>query len=123
LTTINAVNGGSALPGRFTNRSGMTLTYRVIGSGPILVCHPGGPGFSSGYFKDLAGLDSVRRLVLFNPRGTADSDRPGSPRDYTIDDYVDDVEDLRQHLGLEAIDLLGHSHGGVIAQAYSAPPS
>jgi pimeloyl-ACP methyl ester carboxylesterase len=33
---------------------------------------------------------------------------------------VTDVEELRGHLGLEELDLLGHSHGGVVAQAYAA---
>jgi pimeloyl-ACP methyl ester carboxylesterase len=58
------------------------VTYRRAGSGPPLVCHPGGPGFSS----------------------------------Y----YVDDLEELRIELGLEQLNLLGHSHGGMVAMAYAA---
>jgi proline-specific peptidase len=91
-----------------------------MGNGPVLVCHPGGPGFSSLYFADLAGLWERYSLVLLNPRGTADSERPADPRAYQIDDYVADVEALRNHLGLERLMLLGHSHGGVVAQAYAA---
>ncbi len=30
------------------------------------------------------------------------------------------MEELREHLGVERIDLLGHSHGGVVAMAYAA---
>ena len=33
---------------------------------------------------------------------------------------MSDVEELRVHLGLERLLLLGHSHGGVVAQAYAA---
>jgi proline iminopeptidase len=33
---------------------------------------------------------------------------------------VNDLEDLRRHLGLERMLLLGHSHGGVVAMAYAA---
>jgi hypothetical protein len=40
----------------FRTADGRTLSYRREGSGPLLVCHPGGPGFSSRYFGDLAGL-------------------------------------------------------------------
>jgi proline iminopeptidase len=58
--------------------------------------------------------------VLLNPRGTGASDRPADPRCYQVDDYVADLEELRAHLGLEAMLLLGHSHGGVVAQAYAA---
>ena len=86
----------------------------------MLVCHPGGPGFSSSYFSDLAGLFEQFNLVMLNPRGTGGSDRPADARSYRIEDYVSDVEELRAHLGLERILLLGHSHGGVVAQAYAA---
>src|SRR5438552_17624834 len=57
---------------------------------------------------------------MLNPRGTGGSDRPADSRAYQIDDYVADLEELRNHLGLEQMLLLGHSHGGVVAQAYTA---
>jgi proline iminopeptidase len=105
---------------RLTTRDGRKLDWRQLGNGPVLVCHPGGPGFSSLYFGDLAGLWERYTLVLLNPRGTGGSDRPADPRAYQIDDYADDVEALREHLGLERIMLLGHSHGGTVAQSYAA---
>lgn len=104
----------------FTTRDGRKLTYRKLGHGPVLVCHPGGPGFSADYFGDLAALWEQFTLIMLNPRGTGGSDRPSSRDAYQIDDYVADVEDLRHHLGLERMLLLGHSHGGVVAMAYAA---
>jgi proline-specific peptidase len=104
----------------FTSRDGRKLTYRKLGHGPVLVCHPGGPGASSTYFSDLAALWEQFTLIMLNPRGTDGSERPQDPRAYQIDDYVADLEDLRQHLGLERMLLLGHSHGGVVAMAYAA---
>ncbi|GAC1510347.1 MAG: alpha/beta hydrolase [Candidatus Dormibacteraceae bacterium] len=104
----------------FKTGDGRRLTYRRLGTGPVLVCHPGGPCFSSSYFSDLAGLWERFTLILLNPRGTGGSDRPSDPRAYQVEDYVGDVEELRQHLGLETLMLLGHSHGGVVAQAYAA---
>jgi pimeloyl-ACP methyl ester carboxylesterase len=104
----------------FRTADGRTLGYRREGSGPVLVCHPGGPGFSSRYFGDLAGLGASFTLVLLNPRGTEGSDRPADPRAYATEDYLSDLEEVRAHLGLERILLLGHSHGGVVAQAYAA---
>lgn len=103
-----------------TTRDGRQLTYRKLGHGPVLVCHPGGPGFSSTYFGDLAALWEQFTLVMLNPRGTGRSARPSDSRAYQIDDYVSDLEELRQHLGLERMVLLGHSHGGVVAMAYAA---
>lgn len=105
---------------KFTTRDGRKLTYRQLGTGPVLVCHPGGPGFSASYFADLAGLWEQFTLVMLNPRGTGGSDRPPDSRAYQIDDYVADVDELREHLGQERLLLLGHSHGGIVAQAYAA---
>jgi pimeloyl-ACP methyl ester carboxylesterase len=109
-----------AVSAAFTTADGRTLTYRRLGDGPTLVCHPGGPGFSSRYFGDLAGLGERLGLVLLNPRGTDRSDRPSDSRAYAVADYVADLDELRAHLGLEQMDLLGHSHGGVVAAAYAA---
>ncbi len=105
---------------RLVTDDGRVLTYRKEGKGPVLVCHPGGPGFSSLYFGDLAGLGGDQQLVMLNPRGTGRSDRPADGRAYSIDDYVADLEELRRHLALDRLWLLGHSHGGVIAAAYAA---
>ena len=105
---------------KLTTPDGRVLSYRKLGSGPVLVCHPGGPGFSSLYFGDLAGLWERFTLILLNPRGTGSSDRPADPGAYQIGDYVEDVEALRVHLGEERLLLLGHSHGGIVAQAYAA---
>ena len=103
-----------------TTADGRRLAYRRIGSGPTLVCHGGGPGFSGLYLRDLGGLDEHLELILLDPRGTGESDRPADPRAYSIEDYANDVEELRRHLGLERINLLGHSHGGVVAMDYAA---
>ena len=98
----------------------MRLAFRREGSGVPLVCHPGGPGFSALYLGDLAGLAAHAELVLVDPRGTGASPRPHDRRAYAIEDYVADVEELREELGIEQLDLLGHSHGGVVAMAYAA---
>jgi proline iminopeptidase len=103
-----------------TTADGRALAYMRLGSGPPLVCHGGGPGFSALYLGDLGGLDDHLELVLLDPRGTGGSDRPADPRAYAIGDYAADVEELRAHLGLERTSLLGHSHGGVVAIAYAA---
>jgi pimeloyl-ACP methyl ester carboxylesterase len=101
----------------FTTPDGLTLSYERRGSGPLLVCHPGGPGGSAAEFEDFAGLDDRFELVLFSPRGSHGSD-PGD--DYALTSYVADLEALRNHLGVEQLDLLGFSHGGIVGIAYAA---
>jgi pimeloyl-ACP methyl ester carboxylesterase len=105
---------------RLRTAGGRRLAYRRSGAGPTLVCHPGGPGYSSLYFGDLGGLGEQLELVLLDPRGTGGSDPPSDVRAFAIDDYASDLEELRAHLGLERMALFGHSHGGVVAMAYAA---
>src|SRR4029077_1414248 len=69
---------------------------------------------------DLGGLGATRTLILLDPRGTAGSSEPADDSAYETSDYVADVEELREHLGVEQLDVLGHSHGGVVALAYGA---
>ena len=80
----------------FTTADGRKLTYRKLGHGPVLVCHPGGPGFSATYFGDLSALWEQFTLIMLNPRGTGGSDRPRDRRAYQIEDYVSDLEYLRR---------------------------
>ena len=101
----------------FTTPEGLTLSYERRGSGPLLVCHPGGPGGSAAEFLDFAGLDDTFELVLLSPRGSHGSD-PAD--DYRLEAYVADLEALRDHLGVDQLDLLGFSHGGCVAMAYAA---
>jgi proline iminopeptidase len=101
----------------FTTPDGLTLSYERRGNGPLLVCHPGGPGGSAAEFRDFAGLDDTFELLLLSPRGSHGSD-PAD--DYRLQSYVSDLEALREHLGVDRLNLLGFSHGGVVAMAYAA---
>ena len=98
---------------------GRTLGWRERGGGPLLLCHPGGPGCSSEYFGELPVLAAQRTLLLLDPRGTGASDRPADPAAYDLEQYAADVEAVREHLGLERIDVLGHSHGGFVAMTWA----
>jgi proline iminopeptidase len=99
-------------------RDGTKLSYDVIGDGRPLVCLPGGPMKDAGYLGDLGGLPG--RLVLVDPRGTGRSDTPADLTTCRCDRLVDDVEALREHLGVERFDLLGHSAGANLAVSYAA---
>lgn len=101
----------------FTAADGTRLAYHLTGDGSPLICVPGGPMQSSVYLGDLGG---VSPLALLDPRGTGKSEAPADPATYRCDRQVDDLEALRDHLGLDRIDLLGHSAGAAIAVTYAA---
>jgi proline iminopeptidase len=104
----------------FRSHDGTRLAYTEVGTGPRLVCLPGGPGRASAYLEDLAGLSEGRTLVLLDTRATGHSEVPADPASLRFDRLARDVEALREELGEEQLDLLGHSAGCLVAQAYAA---
>ena len=104
----------------FPSYDSTRLAYHVTGSGAPLVCLPGGPARAGSYLEDLGGLSPHRTLIVLDHRGTGESGIPDDPATYRCDRLVDDVEALRVHLGLDRMDLLGHSAGGNVAQFYAA---
>ncbi|UQW99739.1 alpha/beta hydrolase [Streptomyces sp. RerS4] len=104
----------------YTAADGTRLAYRLHGTGDPLLCLPGGPMQASAYLGDLGGLSAHRQLVVPDLRGTGASQAPEDPAGYRCDRLVDDVEALREHLGLDTVDLLGHSAGANLAVLYAA---
>ena len=105
---------------RFASFDGTEIAYRIVGDGQPLVCLPGGPGRAADYLGDLGGLSKSRRLVLLDPRGVGLSSDPADPATFRVDRLVGDVESLRDHLGLDQMDLLAHSAGSVLGTLYAA---
>jgi pimeloyl-ACP methyl ester carboxylesterase len=104
----------------FDSWDGTRLAYRLAGSGPPLVCVPGGPGQAVEYLGEMGGLSTHRTLVLLDNRGTGASGVPADPATYRVDRIVEDVEALRRHLGVDRMDLFGHSASGGVCLLYAA---
>lgn len=104
----------------FSAHDATLLAYHAFGSGDPVICLPGGPMRASAYLGDLGGLDSHLRLIMLDLRGTGGSATPQDPATYRCDRLVGDVEALREHLGLDRMNLLGHSAGGNLAALYAA---
>lgn len=86
---------------------------------PAFAIH-GGPG---GEHSDLKvafkPLTDQLQMVYFDHRGQGRSAR-GDKRLYNLDENVQDMEALRQHLGLGPIVSMGTSYGGMVAMAHAA---
>jgi pimeloyl-ACP methyl ester carboxylesterase len=103
----------------FSANDGTRLACHSAGSGAPLICLPGGPMQASVYLGDLGGLSAHTNVIRLDLRGTGDSAIPADQETYRCDRQIEDVEVLRTHLGLDRIDLLGHSAGGTLALRYA----
>lgn len=65
------------------------------------------------------GLGDEPRVVLFDFSGHGGSRREMPADELSHEVWVRDIEALREHLGLDRIAVLGHSHGGLLAQEYA----
>ncbi len=104
----------------FVDAHGVLIYYKIVGHGaPLMIVH-GGPGASHDYLLPyLLPLARTNRLVFIDERGSCRSEKLEDTRQYTVENMVEDVESVRVALGLGKISLLGHSYGGVLAQAYA----
>jgi proline iminopeptidase len=104
----------------FIDSRGVLIYYVTVGRGAPLVIVHGGPGASHDYFLPyLLPLARHNRLIFVDERGSGKSQKLDDPAGYTVENMVEDLEAVRQGLVLGKISLLGHSYGGVLAQAYA----
>ena len=105
----------------FVDTQTVMIYYMTIGKGTPLVILHGGPGASHDYFLPyLLPLARHHQLVFIDERGSGRSQKLDVPRgSYTVEKMVEDVDAVRKALDLGKISLLGHSYGGVLAQAYA----
>lgn len=102
--------------------NGMRICYESIGEGTPIVAIAGRDSSMHSWPPAVkAALSRGHRLIVFDHRGTGQSDKPEAP--YSIADLAKDVVGLMDALGIDKAHLLGMSMGGMIAQeiAISSP--
>ena len=67
----------------------------------------------------LAPLADERRVLLFDQLGSGESSRPDEPSLWTVETFVEQVQSVRDGLGLDEIHLFGSSWGGMLALEYA----
>ena len=109
--------------GKTFEAPGATIYYEAIGTGEPIVVVNGGPGFDHTYIRIATAWDALgknHQVVFYDQRGNGRSVGDHKGQSQTLKDQIDDLEALRAHLGIERLDLLGHSWGGYLVMAYAA---
>lgn len=97
------------------------IFYQTFGSGdPIIVLH-GGPGLDQSYLlPQMLELAQDHQVIFYDQRGSGKSDCTDmSPSCININQFVQDLEDIRKQLGIKKFIVLGHSWGGLLAMTYA----
>lgn len=121
----DTLSGGVRLIPISTQKGTFKVWTKRVGNNPsvkLLLLH-GGPGMTHEYFEAFdsyfpgAGIE----YYYYDQLGSFYSDQPSDSSLWNIDRFVEEVEQVRQALGLtkDNFYLLGHSWGGILAMEYA----
>ncbi|GAA4282320.1 proline iminopeptidase-family hydrolase [Gaetbulibacter aestuarii] len=121
----DALSGGVKMIPIKTDKGTFNVWTKRVGNNPkmkMLLLH-GGPGATHEYFESFdsyfpeAGIE----YYYYDQLESAYSDQPNDSTLWTLDRYVDEVEQVRKALDLDSTNfyLLGHSWGGIVATEYA----
>ncbi|QQE79117.1 proline iminopeptidase-family hydrolase [Alicyclobacillus sp. SO9] len=101
---------------------GFHVWTRKIGDSPVkmLILH-GGPGSSHEYleiFEDYLPPEGVE-IYFYDQLGSYYSDQPDDLSLWNVERFREEVEEVRNYLGLENFYLCGQSWGGMLAMEYA----
>ena len=97
---------------------GQTIHYWDLGSGPVVVLVHGLGSKKEDWLPVIGTLSQKYRLVVPDQIGFGKSDKP--LLDYSIQTYVDFLNELLRQLKVEKASLVGESLGGWICGLYAA---
>ena len=93
--------------------------------GPLILLH-GGPGMVHNHLRSYSDLTAIYSIpiVLYDQIGNGKSthlpEKAGNSKFWTQQLFIDELNNLLAHLGIEDnYDLLGHSWGGILSAHYA----
>lgn len=100
--------------------NGTELYYKKVGEGePVIIIH-GGPVLDHGYLVPyFQPLTQNYELIYYDQRLSGRSSADVDSAEITLNNFIEDIEGLRQEFNLEKIHLMGHSWGGLLAVKYA----
>jgi len=94
--------------------------YESVGEGPAIMLLHGGPGGSSDYLVPLMDLaDEGYRVVRYDQLGSRRSDKPLDTSLWEAGRFADEVDIVREALGLGKIRFIGQSWGAFLGVEYA----
>jgi len=81
----------------------------------LILLH-GGPGVPDDMREVVDILKDKYRVIVFDQRGTGGSICKNCS--FSMEDYISDIDAIRDYLGIDSFHLFGHSWGGLYAQIY-----
>ena len=121
----DVISGGSRMIPIDTPKGTFRVWTKRVGTNPdlkVLLLH-GGPGATDELYEcfDVWFPGAGIEYYYYDQLGSFRSDQPDEPSLWNLDRFVDEVEQVRQALGLDSSNfvLLGQSWGGLLAMEYA----
>lgn len=106
---------------QFVDIGDSQLYCEIEGKGPPLVVIHGGPGGTHHYFHPwFSEAANFSKVIYYDQRGCGQSDFNPGKEGYSFEQAINDLDKLRQKLGIDKWIVCGYSYGGAIAQFYTA---
>jgi len=122
---LDVLSGGVQMLPVHTSAGTFKVWVKRIGNNPtikVLLLH-GGPGSTHEYLEAFDSYFPAANVeyYYYDQLGSAYSDNPDNPELVNLPRYVEEVEQVRKALGLNANNfyLYGHSWGGLLAMEYA----
>ncbi|MFT8537464.1 proline iminopeptidase-family hydrolase [Bifidobacterium aquikefiri] len=98
----------------------LRVGHNTAGKLPLLVLH-GGPGAKHNYLRSLDGIAERyhREVIYYDQLGCGNSATPFLPELWGTDLWEEEIDVVREALGLERLHILGQSWGGMLLMQYA----
>ena len=124
-TADSIQNGGIKVIPITTSKGTFKVWTKRIGNNPKikLLLLNGGPGATHEYFECFENFLPAEgiEIIYYDQLGCGNSDNPNDVALWDLGRYVEEVEQVRKALNLDASNfyMLGHSWGGILAMEYA----
>jgi len=102
---------------QYAQVNGIRLHYMSVGQGKLIMFVHGFPEFWYGWEKQLVEFGKDYQAVAPDMRGFNLSSKPAEIENYQVNDLIEDLRALAEHLGHEKFIMVAHDWGGAVAWA------